>query len=115
MLYYVEDTPGAWSDSTKIQSVLIDDECGTAFEANGYDLNTDGNDTHQKYTCGRKASLMFAYHFLFLRKTRNCGHLHKRRCGKSVCLFDAAGLSSTQMGKKNSSLRLQAFVNPQSQ
>ena len=43
MLYYVEDTPGAWSNPSNIQSVLIDDQCGQPFEANGYDLNTDGN------------------------------------------------------------------------
>ena len=43
MLYYVEDVPGAWTDPQNIRTVLVDDECGAAFEANGYDLNTDGD------------------------------------------------------------------------
>lgn len=41
-MYYVEDEPGAWSNSNNIQSVVIDDECGTPFEANAYDINSDG-------------------------------------------------------------------------
>lgn len=44
-MYYVEDEPGAWSNSNNIQSVVIDDECGTPFEANAYDINSDGETT----------------------------------------------------------------------
>ena len=42
MLYYVEDVPGAWSDSSNIKSVVVDENCGLIFETNAYDLNSDG-------------------------------------------------------------------------
>ena len=42
MLYYVWDKPGAWSDPANIQSVVIEPDCGTIFEANAYDINADG-------------------------------------------------------------------------
>ncbi len=42
MIYYVEDLPGAWSRPENIKSVVIDEQCGTPFEANAYDINADG-------------------------------------------------------------------------
>ena len=42
MLYYVWDKPGAWSNPANIQSVVIEPDCGTIFEANAYDINADG-------------------------------------------------------------------------
>ena len=44
MLYYVWDKPGAWSDPANIQSVVIEPDCGTIFEANAYDINADGKE-----------------------------------------------------------------------
>lgn len=42
MLYYVEDTPGAWADPANIQSVVVDDAPGQPFECHAVDLNLDG-------------------------------------------------------------------------
>jgi len=42
MLYYVENTPGAWANPANIQSLVIDDNPGQPFEARFDDLNNDG-------------------------------------------------------------------------
>lgn len=42
MLYYVENTPGAWADPTKIYSFVLDNEPGQPFEARFADLDNDG-------------------------------------------------------------------------
>jgi len=42
MLYYVENTPGAWANADQIKSVTIDTEPGQPFECHMADLNLDG-------------------------------------------------------------------------
>merc|ERR1719510_1971245 len=42
MLYYVENTPGAWSDPSNIRSVVVDAAPGQPFEARFGDANNDG-------------------------------------------------------------------------
>lgn len=42
MLYFVENTPGAWANPANIKSVVVDDAPGQPFECHMADLNADG-------------------------------------------------------------------------
>ena len=42
MLYYVENTPGAWADPANIRAMVVDEAPGQPFEAHFADLNNDG-------------------------------------------------------------------------
>jgi len=42
MIYYVENTPGAWAIPSNIKSIVVDDAPGQPFEAHFADLNNDG-------------------------------------------------------------------------
>ena len=42
VIYYVENTPGAWAQPRNIKSIVVDEAPGQPFEAHWADLNNDG-------------------------------------------------------------------------